>query len=388
MKRKHYTQEQKEAILARYAVSTKQLKDFLIDEGVPKSTFTQWLRKYEGQSSNDSYTFTPMNFRHLIKKNHHLEDVISVLQASYCTPNAPLRERLEEAERLYPQYNIHLVCEALKISRGTFYNHIKRNKRDKAWYFLRREELKPKIEKIFNDSNQTYGVRKITAKLKSEGICVSPNLIRDLMRELGLITVRSYSKYVYNKEMAQFKNYVCKFFEADEPNKTWMSDITYFRVKDNPYYICAIIDLFSRKVIAYSIGKSNTSYLVKRTIRQAYNDRCPTRDLIFHSDRGANYRSEAVRKLLLSLGITQSFSKPYTPYDNAVMESFFATLKQEELYRMRYRSERELKESVRNYIDFYNEQRLHEELGYVAPATYEENYYKKLMLKNSGKEQP
>lgn len=72
MKRKHYTQEQKEAILARYAVSTKQLKDFLIDEGVPKSTFTQWLRKYEGQSSNDSYTFTPMNFRHLIKKNHHL----------------------------------------------------------------------------------------------------------------------------------------------------------------------------------------------------------------------------------------------------------------------------------------------------------------------------
>lgn len=124
------------------------------------------------------------------------------------------------------------------------------------------------------------------------------------MWDLGLITVRSCSKYVYNKEMDQFKNYVCRFFEAYEPNKTWMSDITYFRVKDNPYYICAIIDLFSRKVIAYSIGKSKTSYLVKRTIRQAYNDRCPTGDLIFHSDRGANYRSEAVRKLLLSLGIT------------------------------------------------------------------------------------
>lgn len=379
MQRKHYTQEQKEAILARYAVSNKQLKDFLIDEGISKSTFTQWLRKYKNQSPDDPYAFTPMNFRHLIKRNHHLEDVISVLQDSYCTPNAPLRERLEEAERLYPQYNIHLVCEALKIPRGTFYNHIKRNKRDKAWYFLRREELKPKIEKIFNESNQTYGVRKIASQLKAEGICVSANLIRDLMRELGLITVRSYSKYVYNKEMSQYKNYVCQLFEADEPNKTWMSDVTYFRFKDNPYYICAIIDLFSRKVISYSIGKSNTSYLVKKAIRQAYADRSPTGELIFHSDRGANYKSEAVRKLLLSLGIKQSYSKPHTPYDNAVMEAFFASLKQEELYRMRYRSERELKESLKNYIVFYNEHRLHESLGHVPPSTYEENYYKKML---------
>lgn len=378
MKRKHYTNEEKQSIMAKYATSSKQLKDFIVDEGIPKSTFTQWLREYNQQHSKDIYSFTPLNFKHMIKRNKHLEDIISVLQASYCTPNATLRERLDEAERLYPQYNVHLVCEALKISRGTFYNHIKRNKREKAWFFLRREELKPKIEKIFNDSNQTYGVRKVTAKLKTEGVCVSPTLVRELMRELGLINVRSYSKYVYNKELSQYKNYVSQFFEADAPNKTWASDITYFRVKDNPYYICAILDLFSRKVIAYSIGKSNTSYLVKRTVRQAYNDRCPAGNLIFHSDRGSNYRSEAVRKLLISLGITQSFSKPHTPYDNAVMETFFATLKQEELYRMRYRSEREFKESVKSYINFYNNERLHETLGYIPPSKYEHDYFEKI----------
>ncbi len=377
MKRQRYSTERKNAVLARYATSDESLKDILADEGIPKSTFTQWLREYDGQNSKDKYSFTPMNFRRLVKKNRRLQETVSVLQSSYCSPNDPLRMRLEEAELLYKQYGVQLVCDALKLSKGTFYNHIKRGKKEKAWFFLRREELKPRIEKIFNDSNQTYGVRKVVAALRKEGVCVSSRLVRDLMRELGLISVRQYSKYVYNKELAQYKNFVNRCFEADAPNMIWVSDVTYFRVKNNPYYICAILDIFSRKVVAYSIGKSNTSYLVKRTIRQAYEERSPITNLIFHSDRGANYRSEATRKYLLSLGVTQSFSKAGTPYDNAVMESFFATLKQEELYRARYRSERDFKESVKRFIDFYNNKRLNDELGYVPPSEYEESFIRK-----------
>lgn len=105
--------------------------------------------------------------------------------------------------------------------------------------------------------------------------------------------------------------------------------------------ICVIIDLFSRKVVACCIGRNNTTYLIKRTFREAYNDRIPGEGLIFHSDRGANYKAESFRILLASKNVTQSFSRAHIPYDNAVMENFFGSLKKEELYRWRYRSERD-----------------------------------------------
>ena len=378
MKRKHYTEEYKQQVLEKYATSNMSMKELLTEEGIPKSTFTQWLRQYDDFNPDDIYSFNHRNFRNLIKRTQHLESIIAVLQESYCTARAPLRERLMEAENLYTKFNIHIVCDALNIPRGTFYNHIKRGKREHAWYFLRREDLKREIDKIFNDTKQIYGVRRMTAALKAQGAVVSQRLVRDLMREMGLINVRQYSKYVYEKEVTHKKNYVQQDFETDAPNKIWCSDVTYFKYKDNPYYICAILDLFSRKVIAYSIGKSNTSYLVKRTIRQAYEDRCPGNDLIFHSDRGSNYTSQTTRKYLASLGMTQSFSKPHTPRDNAVMESFFATLKQEELYRARYRSERDLKQSIKDYIDFYNNERLHSLYGYIPPAQVELNYISKI----------
>ena len=146
MQRQHYTTEEKNAVLSRYAVGDIEVKQLLAEHGIPKSTFNQWLREYDRRlDCNGKYDFSPRNFRHLIKRNDHLEDLLSVLNASYCSPNASHTERLLEAERLYRNYNVHLVCEALNISRSSFYNHIKRNKREQAWYFLRREELKREI---------------------------------------------------------------------------------------------------------------------------------------------------------------------------------------------------------------------------------------------------
>ena len=162
------------------------------------------------------------------------------------------------------------------------------------------------------------------------------------------------------------------------------SDVTYFKYKENPYYICVVMDLFSRKVLSHCVGRSETTYLIKRTIRLAYEERQPGNDLIFHSDRGAAYKSEAVRKYLASLKITQSFSRAYTPYDNAVIENFFGSLKKEELYRRRYRSERELKECVKEFITFYNERRPHEKLNYQTPNEVEAAYIQSIMTEPGG----
>lgn len=375
MQRQHYSKERKQQVLARYASGQEQLKDILADEGIPKSTFTQWLREYDAITKDGHYAFTPMNFRHLLKENQHLKDIISVLHESCCNPNAPLSERLDEAENLYTKYNIHLVCEALQIDRGTFYNHIKRNKRDQAWFFLRREQLMPIIEQVFNDSNQVYGYRKMTAVLRSQGYCVSKEFVRSMMAEMGLISIRQYSKYIYSKNIKQCTNYLKQCFDVEKPNQMWVSDVTYFRVKQASFYICAIMDLFSRKIVAYSVGESNTSYLVKRTIRKAYEERAPLDKLTFHNDRGTNYKSQTVRKYLSSLGITQSFSRPHTPHDNAVIESFFAQLKTEELYHWKNMSVRQMKTSLAEYIDRYNDTRPQALLGNIPPNKYEENYF-------------
>ena len=346
MQRRHYTEEEKNAVMSRYAAGGEEVKSMLAEYGIPKSTFNQWLREYDLRYGCESkYDFTPRNFRSILRRNDHLEDLLAVLKDSYCSPNAPLRERLDEAERLYKNYNIHLVCEALNISRGSFYNHIKRNKRNQAWYFLRREELKKEIQDLFHSTSEIYGARKMTAALRHKNITVSTHLVREL---------------------------------ADAPNQIWVSDVTYFKYKENPYYICVIIDLFSRKVIACCIGRSNSTYLVKRTFREAYNDRAPGDGLVFHSDRGPNYKAESFRILLASKNVTQSFSRAYVPYDNAVMESFFGSMKKEELYRWRYRSERELKERIKEYVAFYNNIRPHEKLRYKTPVQVEEEYFNSL----------
>ncbi|MST69226.1 IS3 family transposase [Clostridiales Family XIII bacterium RF-744-FAT-WT-3] len=375
MGRRHYSDEEKNAIMSRYAAGGEGVKQMLAEYGVPKSTFNQWLREYDIKfGSNSKYDFTPRNFRNILRQNDHLEDLLSVLQDSYCSPNASLTERLIEAERLYKNYNVHLVCEALNISRGSFYNHIKRNKRENAWYFLRREELRKDIQDIFYNTGETYGARKMTAALRQRDITVSVHLVRELMSEMGLISVRVYSNYLYNKEFGKYKNYINQNFEVDAPNKVWVSDITYFRYKETPYYICVILDLFSRKVVACCVGKNNTTYLTKRTFREAYNARHPDDGLVFHSDRGSNYKAESFCKLLAANNVTQSFSRAHVPYDNAVMESFFGTMKKEELYRYRYRSERELKESIKLFVERYNSERPHEKLKYKTPNQFEEMY--------------
>ena len=166
-----------------------------------------------------------------------------------------------------------------------------------------------------------------------------------------------------------------KQFSASAPNQIWVSDVTYFAYNKKMYYICAILDLYSRKVISYKISQKHSSQLITSTFRVAYEERRPAEGLIFHSDRGTQYTAFAFQKLLKTLHVEQSFSPSGKPCHNAVMESFFSSLKREELYRRHYHSVEEFKECVRKYIDFYNMERPHSTLGYRAPNTYESLYF-------------
>ena len=288
--------------------------------------------------------------------------------------NASLKEKLNAMTPLYGKYNVHWLCEAMQVDRGTFYNHIFRNKKDNTWYSERREILREEILKIYEENRQIFGAGKITAILKQNGYRTSKRTVALLMHDMGLQSVRHRAKAIYEKEVKN-KNKVNQRFQTSRPNEIWVSDVTYFKTQYNSYYICVILDLYSRKIISYRIALNNSTQLVKSTFKAAYDSRQPKEGIVFHSDRGSNYRSKTFYNYLKSLNIVQSFSRAYTPYDNSVVESFFSSLKREELYRSKYRSDKEFKKAVADYITFYNTQRPHLNNNYRTPDAKEADYY-------------
>ena len=374
-----YPEELKKQVVEDYIRGDRPTAEILGIFNIPKSNLFRWLKKYGPPKEVDPLDeFNPRNFYLRGVKIERLETIISILKRVRCTVDAPLSDRLKELERLYGEYHIHTLCDALEVSRGTFYNHIKRNKRENTIYAQRREMLKKRILEIDENAGHVYGAAKITALLKENGVPVSVETVRDLMRELGLQNVRYGAKRQYEKEeFLHSKNYLNQDFSADRPNAVWVGDVTYFRLKGKEYFICVIMDLFSRKVVAHKIGLRDNTHLTKATFLIATQNRQPAPGLIFHSDQGTSYRSYTYQKCLAGYQVIQSFSRPHTPQDNAPMESFFASLKKEKLYRIQYRSPREFYDSVDTYVNWYNLSRPHQNLRYKTPDAIEEEYYLK-----------
>ena len=370
-----FTNEEKQAILKRYISKSESPTSIIKSVGISKSTFYKWLSDYRNdQAEVKRKEINLRNFNLLEAKVKRLEGIIEIIKKTNILPNAPLKQKLYAAEKLSGEYSVHMICDALDISRGTYYNHILRNKRDNTWYAKRREALRIQIQEVFDENSQIFGARKIATILRNKGVKVSDEMVRELMKDMGLVSIRQEAKKLYTDDIKRHKNYLNQEFDPDSPNQVWVSDITYFKCNGKSYYICVIIDLYARKVIAYKAGKKNSTQLIKTTFRQAYENRQPSSSLIFHTDRGANYCSKTLNDYIKSLGITRSFSRPYVPYDNSVIESFFASLKREELYRKKYRTEGELFQALNDYMDFYNTRRPHAKIQYKTPEQKEREY--------------
>ena len=372
-----FTKEEKMAFVKRYQDGETVIQ-ICNENQIPRSTFYRWIQDYQQTVSDTGNIITPQEFLYLKRKVKKLEDTVQILKKVNCTVSSPLQEKLKAMEVLYGQFSVHTLCEALDVPRGTFYNHIFRNKRGNTLAAKRREELKVQIQKIYDDSKQIYGTGKITAILRNQGIKTSAKYVSQIMRELGISSVSTTAKKEYQKwKKGQNRNFLQQQFCTDRPNQIWVSDITVFKFGDKYYYLCAIIDLFSRKIISYRISQNSSTQLLTKTFKQAYSERKPEKGLMFHSDRGTQYMSYAFVHLLEDFGVKQSFSRTGRPHDNAVAEAFFSILKKEELYRRHYTSEADLMRGIHRFIDFYNRERPHSTIQYKTPEQKEQEYWDK-----------
>lgn len=325
--KKSYSKQEKERIITQYE-SGVSITSIYNSTGIARSTLHNWINEYN--SKKDTKPLNRGDYNKLKMHCEKLENMIQILKICGCTVDAPLSQRYEVIKELSSVYSITALCNALNVPKGSYYNHILRNKNDDTLAARRIKELTPVVEKIYNESNQIYGPGKVAAVMNDRGYSVGLATVSKIMHENGWFSIRGGAKALYEMNQKRKENILKQQFTVSRPNEVWVSDITYYTYNQIRYYICVVIDLFARKVVSWKISKKNSTQLTKKTFMQAYSSREITGDLLFHSDQGSNFVSKTFMNYLKELDVKQSFSKPGRPYDNSVCESFFSNFKQEE----------------------------------------------------------
>ena len=276
------------------------------------------------------------------------------------------------------EFPIRKMAAVLNVSKSRYYRWIEnpcvKEKRD--------SDLAERIGKIFDESKKQYGSPRIHSELLDQGIACGHNRVAKIMRNKG-IKARIKRKYKVttdsNHDYPVAQNIVNRQFNVDTPNKVWVSDITYIWTNEGWLYLCIVLDLFSRKVVGWAMSQNIDTQLVMDSFTMAVLTRNPGKGLIFHSDRGVQYASHDFRKLLKDNHAVQSMSRKGNCWDNACAESFFSTLKNEEVFHKNYRTRKEARSSIFEYIAvFYNRFRKHTFLDYVSPEKYEKEWIRKI----------
>jgi putative transposase len=270
-------------------------------------------------------------------------------------------------------YSIKMMCRVLDVSRAGFYAWSRRKPSARA---LEDEQLARRIRDIHKENRGVYGSPRIHAELRlAEGICVGRKRVERLMRAAkisGLVPRKKGRTTIRVPGVRVCEDLLDRNFLSGAPNRLWVADITYLRTWEGWLYLAAVQDLFSRKIVGWSMADHMRTELVTDALEMALDRRAPNPGLIHHSDQGGQYVSLAFGQKSRMAGIAQSMGSKGDCFDNAVAESFFATLKKELVHRRAWPTKAELRGEVFEYIEvFYNRQRRHTHLGQRSPAEYE-----------------
>ena len=271
-------------------------------------------------------------------------------------------------------FNIGLMCKIFAVDKSSYYNWIKQGsivqKVD--------QKLNELIEIIFIQSRQTYGTRRIKDKLVEHyGVIVSRRRIKNILHSLGLsVKMKRRFKVMTtdsNHTLPIAPNILNRDFYASNPDEKYVGDITYIPTSEGWLYLATVIDLYSRKIVGWSMDDTMKVSLVNDALKMAITTRNPSKGLLWHTDRGSQYASYEHKDLLKQYGIVQSMSRKGNCHDNAVAESFFHTLKTELIHHEIYHTKAQAKRSIFEYIEiFYNRERSHSVNNNLSPVEFEE----------------
>lgn len=284
-------------------------------------------------------------------------------------------------EEIRLQYPIPLICRVFRVSASGYYRWLKRPISKRAQEEAR---LETEIRAAHKRTRETCGPERLQQDMADHGVNLGIYRIRRIRKKLG----------IYCKQKRRFKattdsrhtlpvaeNLLKQRFGATAPNKVWVTDITYIPTDEGWLYLAGHKDIFTGEVVGYAMDGRMTEELINKSLLRAVAAKRPTAGLIHHSDRGSQYCAHEYRGLLDHLGIKASMSRKGNCYDNAPMESFWGTLKNELVYHSRYTSRREAIQEIAEYIEiFYNRQRRQKRLGYLSPAVYEQKFYERQLV--------
>lgn len=266
-----------------------------------------------------------------------------------------------------------VMCNLYGVSAGGYYAW-----RDRPVSKRRLEdaELLLEIRRVFEQSNQSYGSPRIYKRLRQEGLRVGKGRVERLMHENGIRAIpesKNKSKPWKLTNYADAKNRIVDI-ELTGINQVWLTDVTYLKINGRWQYMATVLDKFSRKILAWSIGPKKSCTLTKRVLKRAYKLRRPNQNPIIHSDRGSEFLGKEFTDMVKKLGMEQSVNRPKSMNDNAHMESWFKSMKSDMYHRRTFVTLGAIRRAMYNYIEYYNNIRLHSSLDYLSPVEFELSY--------------
>jgi transposase InsO family protein len=274
------------------------------------------------------------------------------------------------------QYSVPLMSRVLDVSASGYYAWLERPLSKRAQEDVR---LEVEIKAAHKRTRKTCGAERLQQDLAENGVQIGVCRIKRIRKKLG-IRCKQTKKFKTTTDskhtLPVAENVLDQKFEVSEPNSVWVGDITYIPTDEGWLYLAGHKDLFSGEIVGYAMGERLTKNLVSQSLLRAVETKRPAKGLLHHSDRGSQYCAHEYRKILDQFAMKASMSRKGNCYDNAPMESFWGTLKQELVYHRRYTSRQEAIQDITEYIEvFYNRQRRQKRLGYLSPAAYEQRFY-------------
>ncbi|MGM7681382.1 IS3 family transposase [Cytobacillus sp. Hm23] len=368
--RRTFTQEFKQQIVQLYE-NGKPRKEIIREYDLTPSSLDKWINQFKNSGSfkeKDNLTPEQKELQELRKRNKQLEMENDIFKAS----RADTKTKVNVIKQNKHKYSISAMCQVLQLPRSTFYYEAKHR--------IHEDDVTSHIVRIFHESRQNYGTRKIKHELIKLGKTVSRRRIGRVMKEQGLVsnyTVAQFKPHSEKPNEDHYSNELNREFTRNEALSVVVSDLTYVKVDKKWHYICVFVDLFNREIIGHSTGSNKDALLVYRALASIKEDLHHIQ--LFHTDRGNEFKNKLIDDALKTFSIKRSLSMKGCPYDNAVAEATFKIIKTEFVKGRQYESLEELTRELHDYVHWFNHIRIHSTLGYASPVEYKNSHLKNVV---------